>query len=564
MKKLMASLSTLRLSCLAGAILGLSMAQVRSADSPLHFQPASDEFDALGRAVIELLHSRDALPFATNLAVSANDWHSLITTNLTADDLERLNSFAQRAGQNAHQLESGAKAFLSRAEALQLDFSKGNWHFRVVTPKSTRSIHFSAGPAGRLALPYLRKLEVVLTPEANANSSNLGDFRMILLEPEKFPTGWRIAGLQWTGFPTNVADEKTRQELVILEKAVSHEGLTREDDPALLKLGEALVRFIRERDTRAFEKDVLLNADLVWPMMQKAGQGGPSREQVEEEVSLQAKEQVKFARAAAKVMEDAGVDLKNAEIKIESAGVERSQLPGRTGSLDEGLMGSQFKLALSVRSEGKGRNGTSLSGEYVLAAREILRIGGQWRICQEVHWEKLPEGLTDSKAASRLEFENYVAEHGTLPPQTVAPEVEFTTLEGEKKMKLSELRGKVVILDFWATWCGPCQGPMAELQQLRRGHAEWQDKVAIIPVSIDDTLAIVKKHVEKRGWTNTFNVWAGTGGWRSTPAAAYRVTGVPTSYIIDPQGRIVWAGHPAGAALAETVARLLKANKAAP
>jgi thiol-disulfide isomerase/thioredoxin len=125
-------------------------------------------------------------------------------------------------------------------------------------------------------------------------------------------------------------------------------------------------------------------------------------------------------------------------------------------------------------------------------------------------------------------------------------------------MKLSDLKGKVLILDFWATWCGPCQAPMAELQKIRNDHADWQDKVVIIPISIDDDMDTVRKHVDQHGWTNTFNVWAGEGGWRSEPAKSFRVTSVPTSYVIDSEGVITFSGHPQKESIIQAVDRSLK------
>ncbi len=178
-----------------------------------------------------------------------------------------------------------------------------------------------------------------------------------------------------------------------------------------------------------------------------------------------------------------------------------------------------------------------------------------------VHWDQVPDGVLDAPTAAKLAYENYAVEHGTLPPHSTVPEIEFTTLDGSKKMKLSDLRGKVVVLDFWATWCGPCQDPMAKLQTLRQSHPDWQDKVAIVPLSIDDTMDVVVKHVDHRGWTNTFNVWAGEGGWHSPAPTAFRVKGVPTTYIIDGQGQIIRAGHPAGMDIGQEVDTLLTSAK---
>ena len=547
-----------RALALAAFFLGLLLPQIPAADSPpgmmQEYQPAKGEFDAVGRAVLALLQTKNTAELATNLSVSAADWQSLASTNLSGEDADKLTAFAKGGSRNRQRLEAGAKSVLSRADSLHLDFSKGGWHFQIVAPRHVGRIYYSGRREEGLTLPHVAKLEMVVR---TADGPTNGDFKLAVRGLEKFPTGWRIGeDLQWTGFPSNVVDEKTLRELALLEKVAAYKGFNGEEDPALLKFGGALVHFIRERDPRIFEKESLLNGDVVWAMFQQSGRQGLSRKEVEEEISQQNRQQVELAGKVLKQMDDAGIDLKMADIQIRQASIERGQSQGNTGSLDQ-LMGEQFKLALSVKTEGKAKNGTSLAGEYVLAVKTIVRFGEEWKVMNDVHWEKLPDGVMDARTAANIEFENYVAAHGTLPLQTAAPEIEFTTLTGGNKMKLADLRGKVVVLDFWATWCGPCQEPMADLQKLRQAHPDWRDQVAIVPLSIDDTIDIVRKHVDKRGWTNTFNVWAGDGGWRSAPATAFRVTGVPTTYLIDSHGEIVWAGHPSGMDLGASISRLL-------
>jgi thiol-disulfide isomerase/thioredoxin len=179
----------------------------------------------------------------------------------------------------------------------------------------------------------------------------------------------------------------------------------------------------------------------------------------------------------------------------------------------------------------------------------------------DIRWQELPAGVVDEKTVAAMKLENYVSEHRALPPGSAAPEIEFITLNSEKKMKLSDMRGKVVVLDFWATWCGPCQQPMAELQTIQHDHPDWQGKVVIIPLSIDDEIDTARQHVNKRGWTNTFNVWAGEGGWRAKPPKEFRVTGIPTTYILDREGKIVAGGHPMGMRIEEQVGQLLPGKK---
>jgi len=550
--------------------LALVAPQTARADSPgppKRFQPAPDELGAVNRSVVALLQERDTAKFAKEITASAEDWKAIASTNLP-DVGETLQSFADGVARQLRENETSAKAFLAKGDLLHLDFSKGDWHARVVDPPRVGRLgfgrtHYPSLQAEGETMPSVQQVEIILNPDAGAANFPKGEFKLLLRRLNKFPNGWRAAGgIQWESFPPGIADEKTVREMAILEKAANpgNTGLTDTDDPALLQLGQTLVRFLRQRDTNIYAKEALVNSDLLWAQMQKSGESGPSRQELDQELNRSTQEQTDIAQAMLTQADEAGIEFKNVELKIAEVSVGRLQRSGASGSL-EGLMGEQFKLKLAVKADGKSKTGVSISGEYVVAVNQVLRFADAWKVQGGIHWYRVPAGVLDEKATAAMELEDYVAEHRSLPPASAAPEIEFTTLDGEKKMKLSELRGKVVVLDFWATWCGPCQKPMADLQQLGKAHPDWADKVAIVPLSIDDTLDIVRRHVNKRGWTNTFNVWSGDGGWQSAPARSFRVSGVPTTYIIDPSGKIVVAGHPAAMALDETVDGALKAAR---
>lgn len=562
--------SSVGLACLCGAAIvltALEAMQAAPADRPgppRQFQPAADEFDAVSHSVIALLQGRNTGKFAREITASAEDWKAIASPNLPDTD-ETLKSFTDGVDSQRRAAEASAKEFLARTELLHLDFTKGDVHLRAVDPPRFGRFGFAHTRYTSLqapgdTIPSLQRLELILNLDGSPGGPPKGEYKLILHRLNRFPKGWRVAGgVQWESFPPGVADEKTMREMAIADKAANpgNTGLTDKEDPALLQLGRILVRFLHQGDANLYAKEALVTSDLVWAQIQKRGETTVSRKELDQEVNSVTRQQVENARSMLTQAAEAGIDLKTAEIDIAQVSVGRLQRAGASGSLD-GLMGEQFTLKLNVKADGKSKTGVPLSGVYVVGIDQVSRYGDAWMVQKGIRWCEVPAGVLDQKAAAALEFENYVAENGTLPPASTAPEIEFTSLDTEKKMKLSDLRGKVVVLDFWATWCGPCQKPMADLQQLRQGHPDWADKVALVALSIDDSLDIVRRHVNTRGWTNTFNVWAGDGGWQSGAAKSFRVSGVPTTYIIDPSGKILLAGHPAAMALDDKVAAALK------
>lgn len=108
------------------------------------------------------------------------------------------------------------------------------------------------------------------------------------------------------------------------------------------------------------------------------------------------------------------------------------------------------------------------------------------------------------------------------------------TLDG-KELKISDLRGKVVLIDFWATWCAPC---VAELPTLKRAHEKFADKgLVIVGISFDEKAETARKFADKRGlsWPQA---WV-KGAEKSELAKLYGVEAVPATFLVSPSGKVV-------------------------
>ncbi len=111
----------------------------------------------------------------------------------------------------------------------------------------------------------------------------------------------------------------------------------------------------------------------------------------------------------------------------------------------------------------------------------------------------------------------------------LAPLLRLPTLDGGI-VDLASFRGKLVVLNFWATWCPPCVEEMPSLEKLHRALA--QEGLVVIGVSVDEDEVTLRSFVQKVGVT--FLILRDPGG--RGPTTAYNTTGYPETFVLDPQG----------------------------
>ena len=168
---------------------------------------------------------------------------------------------------------------------------------------------------------------------------------------------------------------------------------------------------------------------------------------------------------------------------------------------------------------------------------------------------KLDDGLYAKYPNSQYikAFHEGVSKSRKIATGTIAPEINMNTVEGTP-LSLSSLKGKVVLIDFWASWCGPCR---AENPNVVKAYNKYKSKgFDIYSVSLDKDMDKWKQAIKADGLTWKSHV-CDFKQWQSPIVPTYNLTGIPANVLIDGEGKIL-AKNLRGEALEAKLAEVLK------
>ncbi|MHB1081947.1 MAG: TlpA family protein disulfide reductase [Prosthecobacter sp.] len=168
-----------------------------------------------------------------------------------------------------------------------------------------------------------------------------------------------------------------------------------------------------------------------------------------------------------------------------------------------------------------------------------------WLVKAEKHLKDFPAEKMNKVVEGKIASMKAAAELKTKPL-----ELKFTAVDG-REVDVSKLQGKVVLIDFWATWCGPC---VAELPNVLKAYKELHPKgFEIVGISLDGDKSELEGFVKEKGmeWPQYFD----GKGWQNEISTKYGISSIPAMWLLNKKGMVVSTDARGG--LEEMVAKLL-------
>jgi thiol-disulfide isomerase/thioredoxin len=170
--------------------------------------------------------------------------------------------------------------------------------------------------------------------------------------------------------------------------------------------------------------------------------------------------------------------------------------------------------------------------DVIKSAKAAESLGGDtaaWVAKAEAHLKAFP-----AEKANRMIEEKVKSIKATADLKTKPLELKFTAVDG-KEVDVSKLQGKVVLIDFWATWCGPC---VAELPNVIKAYKALHPKgFEIVGISLDSDKAELESFVKEKGmeWPQYFD----GKGWQNEISAKYGINSIPAMWLLNKKGMVV-------------------------
>jgi peroxiredoxin len=227
--------------------------------------------------------------------------------------------------------------------------------------------------------------------------------------------------------------------------------------------------------------------------------------------------------------------LTNWNIKQDSARTYLKTYPEKQQEINTSMQ-KEFSEFQNNRQNFIGQNPNSAALMPVLSALDVER---EFELYESIV-SQLVTGFADSPTIKEINKQFLASkekkEAGNMfATGKLAPDFTDTKIDG-KPMKLSDLRGKVVLLDFWASWCGPCRRENPNVVKLYDHYNK--DGFTVMSVSMDQDKAKWQAAIEADNlkWPNHVS---DLKGWACAAGKIYQVTGIPFTVLIDQEGKII-------------------------